>query len=354
MIQRSHASHRAPVLRHARAGATRGRRGRARAPLDLGFGIAVSLRFEDSVTDDALAQVRQLMFETDEPFTSSVPIDRPLARVERIVYRPLSRIHALSMRVSALDQNGLVLASGFAALATLLPGETAQLEVSLFAFEHPDAAGLDGAGPVDLAGPDLAVPAVWTLLQQREAIGKHTITLLATHAASLIVVAFTVSASAVSDDASAGGNSYVKAPGVNGCAEIWYANNAKAGATTITVTTASAPDYGIVAWEVAGLDPSQPFDVGAATSFQAGVTPAAGALVTTSTRGEFVVSMLPTAGGVTGIVPGNEFTNDSRVNGNGWAHLTSPDAVAGPHQAIWELSPVGDFCSSTAAFKLAP
>jgi len=50
---------------------------------------------------------------------------------------------------------------------------------------------------------------------------------------------------------------------------------------------------------------------------------------------------------------GNEFTNDHVANGNGWAHLTSPTATAGVHQAQWDQSTAGRYCAGAAAFKAA-
>jgi len=75
--------------------------------------------------------------------------------------------------------------------------------------------------------------------------------------------------------------------------------------------------------------------------------------VTTSQAGDFIVSILFAVDtNISGISPGNEFTNDFTTNGNGWAHITSNSVPAGTHQASWITStPQGIYCASTVAFR---
>ena len=74
---------------------------------------------------------------------------------------------------------------------------------------------------------------------------------------------------------------------------------------------------------------------------------------TTSAAGEFVMASAIVFDTVSGIHPGNEFTNDQVSDGNGWAHLTDPMAPAGVHQAQWDATP-GSYCASAVAFKVGP
>jgi hypothetical protein len=78
----------------------------------------------------------------------------------------------------------------------------------------------------------------------------------------------------------------------------------------------------------------------------------AGPAVTTTQAGDFIISaLLASTANFTSITTNNEFTNDFTTNGNGWAHITSPSASAGTHQASWNTSaPQGAYCAATVAF----
>ncbi len=77
-----------------------------------------------------------------------------------------------------------------------------------------------------------------------------------------------------------------------------------------------------------------------------------GPAVTTTQGGDFVISvMLGINVSFSGITTGNEFTNDFKPFGNGWAHITSNSSSGGVHQAGWFTSaPAGGYCASRVAF----
>jgi hypothetical protein len=101
---------------------------------DLGFGVAMSLVFDDTVSDQALASVKNLSFTSsgDESFAKAIALDHPAARNERTIYRPLVTTRSLSLAVSALDgPAGAVIASGHSAALTLTPGGTTAVSIIL-------------------------------------------------------------------------------------------------------------------------------------------------------------------------------------------------------------------------------
>ena len=86
-------------------------------PVEDGFGIATTLVFDDSVTDDALARVRRLSFVSDEPFDGSLMLGGAPSRIERTVYRPVAAARSLSLTVIGLDVDDVEIASGMGAVA---------------------------------------------------------------------------------------------------------------------------------------------------------------------------------------------------------------------------------------------
>jgi hypothetical protein len=162
--------------------------------------------------------------------------------------------------------------------------------------------------------------------------------------------------SSVTDNA---GNVYAEAgaarsidSGASSVADIWYAANSIAGATTITITTsASTSGAGAVIWEFSGVSTSSPLDKTAVLNSQPSSATVSGAAVTTTSSAEVVISLAAVAGNVTGIASGNSFTSDSTLKGNGWAHLVT--SSTGTYAAQWTQSPSGTYTSSTASFKAA-
>ena len=131
--------------------------------------------------------------------------------------------------------------------------------------------------------------------------------------------------------------------------EIWVLPSASAGVTSITAT-ASTKVYTVVVWEFATHAPAS-VDMAAELSQQAASTMPVSPTVTTQRAGELVVGITIVQGGVTGIAAGNDFTNDTNANGNGWAHLASETAPAGTQQAVW-TSDSGTYCSDAVAFHV--
>jgi hypothetical protein len=198
----------------------------------------------------------------------------------------------------------------------------------------------------------------WAIVRKTTKAGAITsITIPATGSGHLIAVALmfngTTSVASVSDNA---GDTYASAGAraASGAAsvEIWYALNSVAGATVVTPTFVGAPtSVEISVWEVSGVLSLPPDSTNTATGLvTSNNTP--GAAVTTTQAGDFVISLLlGINASFTTISTGNEFTNDFRIFGNGWAHITSNSSSAGTHQASWFTStPNGGYCSSTVAF----
>jgi len=176
----------------------------------------------------------------------------------------------------------------------------------------------------------------------------------------LIVVAAQLGAAgsvtSITDDA----NTYVAIPraratntSLNDALELWYATDSRPGASMIRIAaTTSVP--AAVAWEVSGIRTVDPLDTATTLDTQPATTAPQGPPITTRAAGEFVVSAAIVANGITGTEAGNEFTNDHRTRGNGWAHLTDPMAPAGSHQARWTQPTSGSYCANAAAFQVGP
>src|SRR5580698_2797210 len=93
-------------------------------------------------------------------------------------------------------------------------------------------------------------------------------------------------------------------------ADIWYAKNVAAGATSIAVTpSSSVTNAGVVIWEFAGASTTAPLDQTAILNNQAATATPAAAAVSASSTNEVVVSLAAVADAVTGIASGNGFTN---------------------------------------------
>ena len=198
----------------------------------------------------------------------------------------------------------------------------------------------------------------WAIVHKASNAGSITsLTIPATSTGNLIAIALMfnggTSVSSISDNA---GNTYVSAGAAcarnNNSVEIWYALNSKSGATAITPAFVGSPtSVEITSWEVSGVLALAPDATNIATgTITLNNTP--GAAVTTTQVGDFIVSAaIALNANFTSISSGNEFTNDFKTNGNGWAHITSNSASAGTHQASWyTASPAGAYCSSTVAF----
>ena len=213
----------------------------------------------------------------------------------------------------------------------------------------------------------------WTLVQTSMSTSS-TVTIAPSSSRNLIVVAAQIANAgsitsitdnaADDDDVNANllneSNTYVAIPAAratntnpSNVLEIWYAQNARRGATKISIG-ATAPVLAAVAWEVSGIRTIDPLDTAGKLDGQPATIAPVGPSITTSTAGEFIVSVAIVANVVTGASAGSEFTNDCLTNGNGWAHLADPGAAAGSHQAQWAQNTSGRYCASAAAFRVSP
>jgi hypothetical protein len=199
----------------------------------------------------------------------------------------------------------------------------------------------------------------WDVVNKASNTGSPLTTLAipSTGTGNVIVIGLvfngTTKVSTVTDNA---GNLYVSAGAHsakgNLSSDIWYALNSKPGATAVSVTFAGAPTHAeMTEWEVAGLANSAP-DTTAITSGLVTSTTQAGAAVTTSQTGDFVVAVLfASSAKFSGTLSGSGWTDDFTTNGNGWAHLTGDTSPAGSYQPSWTTAnPGGGFATSTVAF----
>ena len=215
----------------------------------------------------------------------------------------------------------------------------------------------DGSLPVDVPSPQ-----GWELVQTAAAERAISLGVTELGAQSLIVVAMQIDprgmVTAVTDNSNC--NSYTEITDayafcIASKLYIYYAKSSSAcsGATKIDLAV-TAPVFAAVAWEVSGIRSDDPVDTALTLTEQPDTTSPRGPRITTSTDGEFVVSVMLVDNIVSGIHPGNEFTNDQLVFDNGWAHLTDPMAKAGTYQAQWDQPMAGAYCTSAVAFKVAP
>ena len=131
----------------------------------------------------------------------------------------------------------------------------------------------------------------------------------------------------------------------------WYAQNSVAGATSLTLTASTAAArVGVVIWEFSGVDTAAALDQTSVLNDQSSTATPVSAAVTTSAVG-VVIALAEVANSVTGITPGNSFTNDSTIMANGWAHLIT--SAAGSNAAQWNQNSSGVYSSTTVAFKAA-
>jgi hypothetical protein len=211
--------------------------------------------------------------------------------------------------------------------------------------------------------PSCATSTPWAIISKSSNGGNpiSNLTIPATGAGHLIAVAImfngTTSVASVADNAAGGSNTYVSA-GARAIkaalsTEIWYAVNSNSGATIVTPKFAGSPTHvEIAVWEVSGIAGSPP-DAANISSGSVTLNNTPGPAVTTTEGGDFVLSVLfANAASFSSITSGNEFTDDFKTNGNGWAHITSTSAAAGTHQASWyTTASTGAYCASTVAFR---
>jgi hypothetical protein len=215
----------------------------------------------------------------------------------------------------------------------------------------------DDAGLPDGGDPDATVAGTWTLVNTRSRAMANDVTFPATTAGNLIVVGIeTNAAGAVTEVTDNRNSTYVPVMGSravnvqeNFAIEFWYAREVNADATRIN---ARAPTvYAVAMWKVAGLDKTAPLGNVAKVDDQPAMTTVMGAPITTTTTGEFVVSVAIVQLSVAGIAMGNAFINDHTAYGNGWAHLADNAAPPAVYQAAWANNTNGVSCTSSVAFR---
>jgi hypothetical protein len=158
---------------------------------------------------------------------------------------------------------------------------------------------------------------------------------------------------AMTDDA---GNTYVSANALATNAmdmvEIWYAANSVPGATTLTVTSATASKRQVWFLELSNMDRDAPLDVVAtAGAPPPSATPEA-PLVTPTTGRSVIVSVANALDDVKTVDPESPFVAMPIFDGNDAAYYLTPSH--GSFGAVWDAGGLGDYCASTAAFKPAP
>ena len=228
----------------------------------------------------------------------------------------------------------------------------------------------DDALKSDAVKSDASSLPAWHLVQVQSmttgsASGSASVasTLTPTTAGDLLVVGVQsapgTTISSLSDNAPAGTSTFSAVAGslatnsgqVDGDIELWYTPSVNDGATAVTAATTSASVFTVVVWELATAQPAT-VDSVKELSDQASSTMPAAPVVTTTKPGELVIAIAVSANNVTGIDTGNEFTNDTAVNQDGWAHITSTTAAAGSHQAVWVSAGTGTYCSTAVAFHV--
>ena len=163
----------------------------------------------------------------------------------------------------------------------------------------------------------------------------------------------------ITDNAIGGSNTYVQVPNARASSgtipyftDIWYSANSRPGATSITVNYSASVSVQVFMFEVSGADKLSPVQETGTIPNGANTSPVPGGSVTTKNPFDFIASIIDTAGGISGIAGGNEFTIGTISNGNASAYLIS--RVTGVHTPSYTQSPAGNYCSSTAAFRDAP
>ncbi len=106
--------------------------GACSAPLDLGFAIAVTVRFDDAIPASARASTIAFLVTSsgDEHADYTETLPQGAAVVERFVYRPDNATRSIELSVRARDATA-TLATGSTGLLALSAGRTTEVEVLL-------------------------------------------------------------------------------------------------------------------------------------------------------------------------------------------------------------------------------
>ena len=99
----------------------------------LGAGVALTLHFDVSVSDAALASVRSfdVTASGDETYATTLPLSRAALRTERTRYVPGTSTHMLAIAIVARDAAGVAIANGSTASLTLSASAATATRVEL-------------------------------------------------------------------------------------------------------------------------------------------------------------------------------------------------------------------------------
>jgi hypothetical protein len=157
--------------------------------------------------------------------------------------------------------------------------------------------------------------------------------------------------SAVVDDAS---NSYQSAnavgvtSGLGDIVEIWYAPDAKPGATSVTLVGFGSENREGWLLEFSGLDPIAPLVAVQTTSDGASTTTPGTPPIDAGTVPAIVVGAVDVTGLVTGLQTG-PFVPLAIHYGNGAAYTIAQ--APGAYSAVWDDNVADAYCATAAAFK---
>jgi hypothetical protein len=238
--------------------------------------------------------------------------------------------------------------------------------------------GVDSDGPVDPPGdstiatdgpPIDAPPQIgdWNLIATNDTgslLGgiARTTPIASTTTGSAIIVAIETDQNPVVTVNDSVGNTYTPITGSRATSaarqfgvELWMANDASGGATSVTATTSAGQEiYAVVVWEVAGLAKSNPIDDVAVLNDAGPAAKPVGAQVSITQTGGFAIAIAIVQSSVENLVLPTDFVNDHSTLFNGWAHI-QPNKPPGAYSAQWENQSSNDvFCASSVAFKLEP
>lgn len=219
-----------------------------------------------------------------------------------------------------------------------------------------DAGDSDGP-PTDGMDPDDG--RVRWMLIAHDGDEASNLDIVATQAGSTLLVGVETgndTATGITDEK---GNTYVRVSGSRAInpteefgVEVWIAQNVAADTKRVSATGPLI--HGLAVWEVTGIASEDPI-VGVTTLDSQGITgEPLGAKATTTAQGQFVLSIAIVQNFISGLTPDSAlvFTNDETVFGNGWAHLTDPDAPAGEYTAQWNTPTPGTYCATSVVFAV--
>ena len=205
-----------------------------------------------------------------------------------------------------------------------------------------------------------SVAGVPLLLVQQQGVASTPTTIAPTTVGNLIVVSLALSGTSsgtvtsVTDNAPGGTNIYVQAPnaratdtGGSFVTDIWYCKNCKAGATSVTVNSASSV-AAVAVYEFSGADTNNPFDTANHADNQTAGTTGNHTMpnpsLTTNFAKEILVSAIANGGNIIDIE--NPFANYQAFVG-----AVQIVTALGTYNATFDSNTSGDvYCAGLAGF----